>query len=399
MTALPGSAPAGRPLRIVHLTSAHVWSDTRIFQKECRTLAAAGFDVLLAAPDAPEGPVDGVRMAGVARGSGRLGRALLGNVRLARVAWRADGDAYHLHDPELLPLALLLAASRRRVVLDVHEHLPDDIRGKRWLRPGAARVLARVADVAERTTVALAADRVIAATPTIAARFPDARTTVVHNYPDLTELEAADEPLPDADRPLQGCYVGAITAERCIPTLVEALTHLRRILPDAGLTLAGPVRGVDAALLERPGVAYVGVLARPDVARLLGQVRFGVVLLEAVPNCIEGLPTKFFEYLAAGLPVVVSRSTRHVARLATEHGCGLAVDADDPVAVADAMAWLLAHPEEAAAMGARGRRLVHDEASWAGEGARLVAVYRELVGDPDAPSTGSVRGAVTAAPC
>jgi glycosyltransferase involved in cell wall biosynthesis len=61
------------------------------------------------------------------------------------------------------------------------------------------------------------------------------------------------------------------------------------------------------------------------------------------------------------------------------------VDPLDPQEIAGALEHLLTHPEEAEAMGARGRAAVADRFSWQHEEARLLSLYRELAGPP-APS-------------
>ena len=51
-------------MRVVHLTSRHPADDVRIFLKECRSLANAGFEVHLVAPGAVEQTRDGVAVHG-----------------------------------------------------------------------------------------------------------------------------------------------------------------------------------------------------------------------------------------------------------------------------------------------------------------------------------------------
>src|SRR5438445_4359891 len=95
--------------RVAHLTAVHPADDVRIFAKECRSLAAAGYAVDLVAPGDIGGVLDGVRLHGVPvpRG-GRLGRMTRTVRDVYRAARRLDADLYHVHDPELLPVALLL---------------------------------------------------------------------------------------------------------------------------------------------------------------------------------------------------------------------------------------------------------------------------------------------------
>jgi hypothetical protein len=52
-----------------------------------------------------------------------------------RQALRADGDIYQFHDPELIPVGLLLRAFGRKVVYDVHENVAGQIADKIWI-PG-----------------------------------------------------------------------------------------------------------------------------------------------------------------------------------------------------------------------------------------------------------------------
>ena len=87
--------------RIAHFTSAHPPFDSRIFHKECRTLADVGYEVTLFAPDAPEGTTDGVQLIAIPREQGRVRRLVLGNLRLFRKLLAHKADVYHFHDPEL----------------------------------------------------------------------------------------------------------------------------------------------------------------------------------------------------------------------------------------------------------------------------------------------------------
>jgi hypothetical protein len=126
-------------------------------------------------------------------------------------------------------------------------------------------------------------------------------------------------------------------------------------------------------------VDYRGVVDRPTVARLIAGSAFGLVLFHALPNTIDALPTKFFEYAAAGTPVIVSASTVQLARIAEEEGCGLVVDQESPQAIADAMTWMVDHPGEARAMGERARQATVDKYHWGPEATRLLDLYDRLL--------------------
>src|SRR4051794_34340566 len=104
-------------IRVCHMTSVHPWDDVRIFHKECRSLAAAGFDVHLVACAPEPRRLDEVTVHSVPRSkTGRLGR-MLGTARnVYRAAKALDADIYHFHDPELIPYGLLLKWRGKNVI-------------------------------------------------------------------------------------------------------------------------------------------------------------------------------------------------------------------------------------------------------------------------------------------
>ena len=104
------------------------------------------------------------------------------------------------------------------------------------------------------------------------------------------------------------------------------------------------------------------------------------MLFHPTANHVESQPNKLFEYLAAGLPVVASHFPlwREIIEGAR---CGLVVDPRDSGAIASAIDWLLAHPAEAEAMGARGREVVRQRLNWSQEEAALLECYARILCD------------------
>jgi glycosyltransferase involved in cell wall biosynthesis len=367
-------------MRIVHLSTQHPPLDVRIFHKECRTLAAAGHEVHLLVGEAPDGTIDGVHFHRLGKPTTpfrprRIGQRLVGALRQA-MALR--GQVFHFHDPELILVGLALKQRGARIVYDVHEDAPREARSLNKDRPWNGRFKSWAWSVLE-SAARWAFDAFVCATPAIARRFPRARTVLVQNFPVLEELVAAERESADPGAAL--VYAGGITAIRGAREMVRALEHLPAALPGR-LQLAGPVHPPEL-LLELQGLAgwrrvdYLGTQPRSSVQRLLGRARLGLVVLHPERDHVESMPTKLFEYMAAGLPVVASDFPLW-RRIVAGAGCGLLVDPLSPPAVANAIRFLLEHPAEATAMGRRGRDMVCAQYNWQPEARKLLTLYEEL---------------------
>src|SRR5207302_1599961 len=118
--ARPHAPPRTAGVRVCHLTSVHPVYDTRIFEKECVSLVAAGYDVHLVAPAAESKRVRGVTIVAVPPARSRLGRATVTTARVLVRALQIRARVYHLHDPELIPVGIVLRALGQKVIYDAH---------------------------------------------------------------------------------------------------------------------------------------------------------------------------------------------------------------------------------------------------------------------------------------
>jgi glycosyltransferase involved in cell wall biosynthesis len=370
-----------RPLKVVHLTSVHSPLDHRILHKECRSLARAGFDVTIIAPYTKDMEKDHVRIKSVEVQTSRIKRMTYTAWRLFREAHKMAADVYHFHDPELITVGLLLRASGKRVIYDIHEDVPREILAKHYIPLWGRQLVSWTVEGIE-TAACSRFSALVTTTPTIAQRFHsiNRRTVIVRNYPYPEEIIHAQLDTNWDERRQSVVYVGGITGERGIHEMVSAMALLPQSLP-ATLELVGnqlPDFVEPEKLYKHPGwqrVEHHGILEQPSVFRLLHHVRAGLAVLHPIPNFLESIPVKFFEYMAAGLPIIASDFPAW-RKILDDTGCAIFVDPMNPREIAQAIEYVLTHPGEAEAMGRRGRDAVVQHFNWKTEASTLVSLYR-----------------------
>lgn len=365
-------------ISICHLTSVHKWNDVRIFEKQCVSLAKAGFKVSLVAVNCRSGNIEGVNIVSVNTPSGgRLKRMTQVVDAVFKTGTEADADIYHLHDPELLRIADKLQKAGKKVIYDSHEDLPRQILDKTWINPLIRKLISRITEKYENKIVSRL-DGVITATPHIRDRFLEfnSHTIDINNFPILEKF-----PLTATwkDRKNEICYIGGIFSSRGIHELVDALETI-----DVRLNLAGSYSPVSLReeLTEKKGwkkVNEFGFVDRQKIGEILATSKAGIVTLHPTRAYKDALPVKMFEYMASGIPVIASDFPLWKG-IIEKYNCGICVNPQDPGAIANAILWLLDHEREAEQMGINGRTAVSGNFSWEIEEKKLISFYTKLTG-------------------
>lgn len=367
------------PVRITHVTTNHQSFDSRVFLKECVSLANAGYVVSLVVPHTESLERDGVRIAPIPQVKSRKERFLRSGWNALRAALGTEAELFHLHDPDLLPVGWVLKLMGKKVIYDAHEDRPKQILSKTWIPASLRPLVAGVTRLVESVSASLF-DAVIAATPAIAETFPARKTTLVQNFPIVGELQPA-EPRPYDDRPNQAIFVGGMTAIRGVREFVDAMALVPARL-NARLVLVGAfdTQRFQSEVQASPGwerTDHLGWQDRDAVARLLGASRVGLVTYLPEPNHVAAQPNKLFEYMSAGIPVIASDFPLWRS-IVDDAGCGLLVDPASADQVGEAIAWVLDNPDQAAAMGERGKRAVANRLNWDNESEALLGLYARL---------------------
>lgn len=367
----------GQPIRVVHVSSVHPWTDNRINLREAVSLSEIGYHVSLVALDSPNtAPASSVHVYRLPRRS-RVLRATVGSAAAVLRAIRLHPRVVHLHDPELIPFILPLRLLGKRVVFDAHEDLENQVRNKpyvHWALQPPVVIFARML-----TRMAAWATHVVAATPAIARRFPVGKVTVVHNYARLRDEDSLAKTI--RCRAHVVVYVGGLSTARGARQMVEALSDPE--FPDGWMmALAGPwipqgLRGELTTLPAWDRVKDHGVLGPSETRDLLLEARVGLVVLQRTAAYEESLPTKIFEYMSAGIPVIASDFPlwRHIL---SEYECGQVVDETNPTEIASAIRRYADDPSLLEMHARNSRRAAETVFNWSVAEEQLTTVYRNL---------------------
>ena len=378
------------PLKICFLSFTHVFYDTRILHKECRSLVEAGFEVLHIAPDRDPNHnhlTHSVQIELYPQRHGILGR-LIKLVDLYRRAIHLDSDCYHCNEIEswIVGLLIKLFHQDKRIIFDVHEHYPsrfDEPHIPKGIGIIGKPVVHLLFRVLPRWT-----DYIIFAKYSIKADFRgiENKHSFIFNYSPIWLNSRLSEDISPTIRQDLGkgkvaIHIGGFSRARGWAQLLKALTLMK--YHQLEIFCFGEVQEGEKVLLteaKRLGVDYRIHLRKPipyeQMFDYLLCADIGLMLYQpGIKNHIFAFPMKMYDYMLSGLPFIGPDFAIEVEPVVHQEKCGLLVNTADPEQIAEALDWLCENPNLAREMGKRGRQAIIDRYNWEREAKKLIEIY------------------------
>lgn len=366
-------------IKVCHVSTVHSKTDIRIFYKECRTLAALGYEVTYITQGVHCEVSDGVKIIGTGKPiiKNKILRMTLGCRNIIRIALKENADIYHIHDSELLRFIKLLRKAGKRVVYDSHEHLPMQIMEKEWVPSILRTILSKTVGIYELSRTRFM-DLIIVVADKTFERFNNRGVDIVklENFPIYSEFNKIKIDYFIKKEKKKICYTGAVWLERGLDTMCIAAG-----LTDCVFEIAGRIDHDEPEKFIAgfgSNIVYSGYLSREAVIKLYEESIAGVCLFKPYPNNMIDPPTKIFEYMAAGIPVIAS-DFKSITGVIDRYNCGICVNPLDVAEIQKAMQYIINNPDVAEVMGKNGRQAIKEELNWEKHSKVLKNAYEKLM--------------------
>lgn len=291
--------------KVFHISSLHSRYDSRIYRRECVYLAKHGYDVTLLVNDGhPDETRENVEIKSIANNKKTFYRKLIVPIIFFYQLMRMKSDIVHFHDPELIPLGLILSAFfGKSVIYDVHENYRSHSNNglynywQTFLNIQAGKRL-----------------NLIFAESSYSKNYKSVLNSIeVLNYADLDFFKPYELSKINTSN-IEIFYVGGVNKDRGLREVIDVLGDLENEFEFGCFHIIGPVRnqaeleyikaGNYASISDK--VIFHGKMELEQAYNVAQTCSLGIAITLDTENYRESLSTKVFEYLAVGLPVVFS---------------------------------------------------------------------------------------------
>lgn len=368
------------------LTSAHPIDDVRVYRKIALSFVE-NFDVLWIGPDfhlfENDLSYDGIERILVENKKGTLGRMLTNyNVLKLFLKYKTRIDSVYFPDPELaFFFTHLMRSGGIQKIYDVHEVYHKDllkrrIKGLPFLL--ANKVLRNlISNTVRKTDLTIGVSETVlkyyikADTPNIIVRncLPKnfagivanesrrkRKFTIIHGK---NHISRGTFQVLESARILKGkgiaCQFLMINQDKNADLTFQTFVDKNKLDSHLDLFEGLPFK----EMLAQMSYSHAGLIA---YGRDLG---------------IDSLPNRFFEYLALGIPVIVPSFSGEMVKIVKEEQCGLIVDTEDPLQLAESVEFLVNNPEISKKMGERGQQAFLNRHNWESEVEPLLQFIRK----------------------
>jgi len=370
--------------KICMLSSAHSAFDDRIFYREAKTLVKDGYKVYLIISHDKDEIIESIQMVSLSKRKSRIYRFFIKNWIILFKAIKINAMVYHFHDPDLIPIALLLKLMGKKVIYDVHENVSLQVLSSESIFLPIRKILSIIIIFIESISL-ICFDKIIIAGKDIQYqshfRKFSYKIILIRNYTVIIIPKIKVFPKPKGK--IKFIYTGGINSDRSIMEIIKAFKQINR--NNAELLLLGNLENINfkkIILNEIDGcdnIKYIPSVSYKKMFDILINYHVGFICYQPILNNINALSgrnNKIYEYMQAGLAVIGS-NFKSWKDFIYKNKIGLNVNPCDISEINKAMEFFIDNPQKLKFMEENSKK-ISIKYSWEIECHKLINLYKEL---------------------
>jgi len=372
--------------KICIITSSHPPFDKRIYNKEALSLAKMGFDIDIIAPTKLNGKdKNNINFLGFSKKS-KIINIPLNWIQIFKLTLKNHYLIYHFHDPDLLILGIILKIiTSRPVIYDVHEHYPERIlqywnpniivKSLRWLFEMFENFCSRIIN------------NIIVVENNQFKRFNKLKCNVIKlsNYAKIEDYSLTINSKKEYNNKV-AIHIGSLQKSRGTYEFIKIAKLVNKLNRQIKLVFVDwfytkNERDLFNTIIEkeqaRQYIDIVPPVKSNKISSLLKSADIGLSLLLPLGQSRIAIPTKLFEYMACGLPIIAETSPYN-KQFIEQNDCGILVKHNDIDRFASEIVDLIADQDLMKKYGDNGKKAFITKYNWEIQEIKLKKYYHNL---------------------
>ena len=294
-------------MHIIHCSSSHKRSSSRIFYRLCISCAKYNLKTSLIICDGLGNDcINGIQIYSLINSKNIFVKILILPFLIFIKSLKTQADIYHLHDPELVPIGFLLKLFGKKVIFDMHENIHLQILSKDSIKPKIFRqFLSKISRFVENIFL-LFFDGVTVPQPIMVGMYKNQNQNIISicNYYMGDKINYEKNKFIEKDYKSL-IYAGSIS----IPRGFENMINFMREMPDDYiLNIAG---NIPKSLLDKipksinKKIIVHGFLNQKELIKLYKKCGIGLIMFNNVGQYYMSYSLKLFEYMHYGLFIIL----------------------------------------------------------------------------------------------
>lgn len=293
--------------KVTIICPVHQPTDIRIFKKEAMSLVNAGYKVSIIAKECSGLIIKNNNITVIGLNYKNRFYRFMSIPKIIFIALKERADIYHIHNPDTLPIGLVLKLLKRKVIYDTHENFRKKILLRIWIPKSLRRLTAYFIFYSEKLC-SYTFDATIVTQEEQLREYT--RSHLIGNSP-LKSLRNDFNVNQSIEGVIKLVYVGGISEDRGLRHMLKLNYFMNNIRPTQ-LCLIGPpinsltIDSLIAITNDHDNVSYHGSLPQEVAFEIVKSSDYGLILLDDVADYRDTSPNKLFEYMMLGTPFIAT---------------------------------------------------------------------------------------------